>query len=91
MGVENTDGFFRRLVLFFSFSYVISCPLGNRAGRRCGWMPDVTDWSSVYQYRSNMFPALETELKQEVCTRPSPGTPQKSNTKSEMCSGDIFF
>lgn len=27
-----------------------------------------------------MFPALEAELKQEVGTPPSPGTPQKSNT-----------
>nr|KAF6463712.1 ATP/GTP binding protein like 2 [Rousettus aegyptiacus] len=33
-------------------------------------MPDVTDWSSVYQYRSNMFPALETELKQETLPDP---------------------
>ncbi|XP_011355309.1 cytosolic carboxypeptidase 2 isoform X2 [Pteropus vampyrus] len=31
---------------------------------------DVTDWSSVYQYRSNMFPALETELKQETLPDP---------------------
>uniref|UniRef100_A0A673U3J7 Cytosolic carboxypeptidase 2 n=1 Tax=Suricata suricatta TaxID=37032 RepID=A0A673U3J7_SURSU len=39
-----------------------------------------------------MFPALKTEVKQEVGTLPSPGAPQKSNTtRQKAYSGGTFF
>lgn len=80
--VEEGGGEYRQffsVVLFWCFSFcVISCPFGNRAGVvagcRCHWLV------FSIECRSNMFPALETEVKQEVGTLPSPGTPQKSST-----------
>lgn len=78
------------LFWFFSFSCVISCPFGNRArvvaGCLCEWL------IFSMPHRSNMFPALEAELKQKVGTHPSPGTPQKSSTRSEcICWWHLFL